>query len=97
MLAIMAQNITIIVLKNKAMTPTEKAEELFDKMQSQTYSYQEYAGARYSVEEIGWEAGKKCALIAVNEVIDTLYEYHYDSASGAYEFWTEVKEEIEKL
>ena len=36
-------------------------------------------------------------LRCTNEVIDTLYEYHYDSASGAYEYWTEVKEELEKL
>lgn len=40
---------------------------------------------------------KKFALIATQQVIDTLYEYHYDSASGAFEYWTEVKEELEKL
>ena len=72
------------------MTPKEKAKELFDKMQSQTYSYQKYAGAHYSVEEIGWEAGKKCALIAVDEILEHCYQVMKP-------FWMEVKQEIEKL
>ena len=75
------------------MTPKEKAQELFDKMQSQTYSYQPYAGAHYSVEEIGWEAGKKCALITVNEII----EAGKDVDKFADSYWIEVKKEIEQL
>jgi hypothetical protein len=69
------------------MTPKEKAQQLFN-----TYHYDVTLFYALSIIE-----SKKCALIAVQEVIDTLYEYHYDSASGAYEFWTEVKEELEKL
>ena len=42
------------------MTPKEKALSLLDKMEKQTYSYQEYAGANSSISEIGYEAGKKC-------------------------------------
>jgi hypothetical protein len=72
------------------MTPKEKAKELFDMMSKQTFSYQEYAGAYYSVEEIGWEAGKKCALIAVDELIKEV------NHSDVY-YWQEVKQEIEKL
>jgi hypothetical protein len=79
------------------MKPKEKAKELVDKMSSQTYSYQPFAGARYIVDEIGSEAGKKCALIAVDEIIKTLYEYHYDSESGAYEYYIEVKTELNNL
>jgi hypothetical protein len=41
--------------------------------------------------------GIQCALIAVDEILLTLYEFHYDSESGAYEYWKEVKQEIEKL
>lgn len=40
------------------MTPKLKALSLLDKMEKQTYSYQEYAGANSSIAEIGYEAGK---------------------------------------
>jgi hypothetical protein len=75
------------------MTPKEKAKELFEKMQSQTYSYQKYAGAYYTIEEIGWEAGKKCALIAVDEIIEAGKDV--DEFANAY--WQEVKQEIDNL
>ena len=84
------------------MTAKEKAIELLDEMSIQTYSYQPYAGAHYNIEEIGYEAGKKCALIAVDEIFKTntledrncgfvtLCEKHK-------EYWQEVKQEIEKI
>jgi hypothetical protein len=76
------------------MTPQEKAKELFNKMSIQTYSYQPYAGAHYSEEEIGYEAGKKCALIAVDEIINYL---EVDGFSTQINYWEQVKQEIEKL
>jgi hypothetical protein len=72
------------------MKPEEKAIELFNKMSIQTYSYQPYAGAHYNIDEIGWEAGKKCALIAVDEILKT-------QRPDSNNYWQEVKEEIEKL
>ena len=48
-------------------------------------------------EDLSWYQAKRCALIATDRVIDTLYEYHYDSQSGAYEFWTKVKRAIKDL
>ena len=48
-------------------------------------------------EDLSWYQAKRCALIAANAVIDTLYEHHYDSQSGAYEFWTKVKRAIKDL
>lgn len=72
------------------MTPKEKAQELLDKMQKQTFTYQEYAGANYTTEEIGWEAGKKCALITVDEMLLEAKGYRY-------QYLQEVKQEIEKL
>ncbi len=48
-------------------------------------------------EDLSWYQAKRCALIATDRVIDTLYEYHYDSQSGAYEFWTKVKQAIKDL
>ncbi len=48
-------------------------------------------------EDLSWYQAKRCALIATERIIDTLYEYHYDSQSGAYEFWTKVKRAIKDL
>jgi hypothetical protein len=73
------------------MTPKETAKELLDEMSSQTYSFQPYAGAHYLIEEIGWEAGKKCALIAVQQILEIIFS-DYD-----WQYWNEVKKEIEKL
>ena len=60
------------------MTPQEKAQELVDKM----YHYQWREKQR----------AKECALIAVDEVLNTMWEYHLEA-----EWWQEVKQEIEKL
>lgn len=76
------------------MTPEEKAYELFDIMSSQTYSYQPYAGAHYNDEEIGCEAGKKCALIAVDEILEAIKPFEKSLGKN---HWEEVKREIEKL
>jgi hypothetical protein len=48
-------------------------------------------------EDLSWYQAKRCAMIATERIIDTLYEYHYDSQSGAYEFWTKVKRAIKDL
>ena len=81
------------------MTPKEKAKELIDKMSSQTYSHQLYAGAYYNVDEIGWEAGKKCAIIAVDEIMSLMIKFHNrhieDNSNEIY-FWEEVKNELNK-
>ena len=63
------------------MTPQEKAKELIDKF---TF-------------EIGNFNAKQCALIAVDEILDILvgiYDYDYEVL---HPYWTEVREEIEKL
>lgn len=67
------------------MTPKEKADELINGCMLLT-------PVGFSVEDC-----KKLALITAINVLDTLYEYHYDSQSGAYEFWKEVKSEIEAI
>ena len=73
------------------MTPKDKAEELVEKMYLVPNSYGECL--------METEEAKKCALIAVDEIIDVL------GGSGVYsfadikvsEYWEEVKKEIEKL
>ena len=75
-------------------TPKEKALSLLDKMEKQTYSYQEYAGAHPSIAEIGYEAGKKCALITVDEILESFIER---LTPYQLKYWLEVKQELEKL
>jgi hypothetical protein len=66
------------------MTPKEKAQELFDKMY-------EYA--------IFDEAAKQCALIAVDEILESNPNYpeFKENEGTAIRFWELVKQEIEKL
>ena len=78
------------------MTAKEKALLLLDKMERQTYSYQEYAGANSSIAEIGYEAGKKCALITIDEII-SMQEQVNIRFDFNIKYWEEVKQELEKL
>jgi hypothetical protein len=66
-------------MSNNKQTPKEKAEELLDKM----------------TMEIGKFNAKLCALIAVDEILETVVVY--DDISKDYQFWQQVKQEIEKL
>ena len=78
------------------MTPLEKAEELFDKI--------------YILDNRAWyDVAKKCALIAVDEILDLglhdVGDYRNDQSSSDdfstvtwyINYWEEVKHEIEKL
>lgn len=80
------------------MNAKEKAQELLNKMSCQTYSFQEYAGAHYLTEEVGWEAGKKCALIAVQMSIEELDNYNRaGTMQSRIKFLQEVQQELENL
>lgn len=69
---------------DKNMTPKEKAVKLVDK-------FTQYTPAD---EEFEYEYAKKCALIAVDEIlIITSESYDIDHIN----WWQEVKQEIEKL
>lgn len=65
------------------MTPKEKAEELVDK-----YRYADYT-------DIGEEGCKQCALITVQECIDTTRGRYGDVLSMQY--WLDVEKEISLL
>lgn len=66
------------------MTPQEKAKELVNK---------------FSCKVAGQAAIKKCALIAVDEIIKTLVELSNGEFTFIYEvkYYQDVKQEIEKL
>lgn len=63
------------------MTPKEKAEEL-------VYDF-------YGIASMSKTAAKQCALIAVDEILDVLWDN--GTTSNYYKYWQEVKNEIEKL
>ncbi len=67
------------------MTPKEKAHELHDKFRNYVY------GQSASPEE--HQNAKKCALIAVNEVLKVAFY----STDEIYKYYLEVKQELEKL
>ena len=67
------------------MTPKEKAEELFT-----TYRFS-LSIPNAPLGDLKDSIAKKSALIAVNEILEIIYS-NYD-----YEYWDEVKSEIEKL
>jgi len=67
------------------MTPKEKAEELFS-----TYRYA-LSMTNAPLGEHKDDIAKKCALIAVDEIIESDTQFYYGN------YWQEVKQEIEKL
>jgi hypothetical protein len=68
------------------MTPQEKSKEL-------VYKY-------WDELEIGYSNSKKCALIAVDEIIIEIQDFAFNNDIEDYgikNYWEKVKQEIEKL
>ena len=66
------------------MTPQEKAQELFNKLFRNIMGY----GPRER------ETAKQCALIAIDQMKESLYN---NDLMNMYDYWLEVKKEINKL
>jgi hypothetical protein len=65
------------------MTPEEKAKELYHK---------------FSIASKSFIEGKKCAVIAVDEILKSNpTEINCDSSEFNYDYYIKVKKEIEKL
>ena len=75
------------------ITPEEKAKYLISINTLAILSVVGNKLTRFEMKDIA----KEFTLLEVDEILSTLYDYHYDSASGAYEYYTEVKQELEKL
>lgn len=75
------------------MTPKEKAKELVDKFSEYAHTEFVYNRGGYQAES-QFQNAKQCALIAVNEIWNEL-----ESARvfEEYNYWQEVKQEIENL
>ena len=65
------------------MTPKEKAKSLVGRMERS--------------KDMPYQYAKQCALIAVQELIDQCWSYRDIDLGASFDYWTEVKEEIEKL
>ena len=65
------------------MTPKEKAEDLIDSFVRDGYDL-----------VMSEDMAKRCALIAVNEIIEELIVTDF---SNRFNYWQEVKQEIEQL
>ena len=65
------------------MTPKEKAKSLVGRMERS--------------KDMPYQYAKQCALIAVQELIDQCHSYRDIDLGASFDYWTEVKEEIEKL
>ena len=74
------------------MTPKEKAKRLF-------HSYiKELLSAKYSINGFVIEQlAKQCALIAVDEILSIKKEIWDDFHREYFNYWKQVKAEIEKL
>jgi hypothetical protein len=70
------------------MTPEEKAKELFYKM---------FKVKSTSGYPMCFDTAKQCALIAVNEILDSINWHNFDYPNDEVIFWNEVLTEIEKL
>jgi len=91
------------------MTPKEKAKELFNKFHD--YSDSNYGTNRFNQNwhgnvlagerKVRKESAKQCALIAVDEIIEECYNWTGGTGDGwdtkRFDYWDEVKQEIEKL
>ena len=71
------------------MTPKEKAEELVHKFKKYSY-YPKTNNDMLFVNELNNNA-KQCALIAVEQILEIIFS-DYD-----WQYWYEVKQELEKL
>ncbi len=69
------------------MTPKEKAKELVEKYFDTCH--------KSSDLELSWKVCKRCALIAVDEILNNDGFTQFDVYLT--EYWQEVKQEIEKL
>ena len=67
------------------MTPKEKAKELLERMT-----------VHHWTDVCDSEGAKQCALIAVDEILTTLYDLKFGNAVvEELDYWEDVKQEIE--
>ena len=52
----------------------------------------------YNIESgYKWCEAKREALICIDEILNALYDFHYDSNNGSYDYYLDIKKIIERL
>ena len=79
------------------MNAKEKAEELVDKFKD--YANDEYheCSEQYELTENMKKNAKQCAIITVDEIINAIDWHEFETPNKEFEFWNEVRNEIEKI
>jgi hypothetical protein len=72
------------------MTPQEKAEQLYNKFLSALPHPETTNAAVYSI-------AKMCAIIAVDEIINSVVVTNLSVAENQFLYWEQVKQEIESI
>jgi hypothetical protein len=77
------------------MTPKEKADQLTQRF----YFSLPNNGSQTGINNVHnrWEEGKMCALMAVDEIMKAIGWDEMELGVDRDNYWTEVKQEIEKL
>ena len=78
------------------MMPKEKAKELVYKYSHLITSWDCYWDTEIPIED-RMEQMIECALIAVDEIMKQCFDYRDIDLQASYDYWEEVKQEIEKL
>jgi hypothetical protein len=76
------------------MKPQEKAKELVDKYLLEVRGADRY---NYNLESMNVFIAKKCALIAIDEICDAINWHELEPPNKEWDYWNDVKLEIEKL
>jgi hypothetical protein len=80
------------------MTPKEKAEALIKRFNKvEIFLNVEPSNIETDLENVDCDANKQCALIAVDEIINSIVIFDLTAAENQFTYWQEVKEEIKKL
>lgn len=77
------------------MTPKEKAEQLVKNYISITETFEFNGVVTTNIRD--YNLAKKCALIAVDEIIEAIEWHEYETPNKEIIYWYNVKKEIEKL
>jgi small-conductance mechanosensitive channel len=79
------------------MTAKEKAIRLVDRFKADTVIYTRDGNGYTLGVEIRLQNAKNCALICVEEILESHYKVLVGVMPKTYDYWQEVKQEINKL
>jgi hypothetical protein len=77
------------------MTPADKAKQLVHRFYFSLPNNGGFTGPCNINDR--WEEGKKCALIAVDEIIDAIDWHEHKTPNKELNYWLDVRKEINKI